>query len=52
MFQRVSPSWNIYRPARKAVWVGTVEAADADKAIEKPAKEYRAPTYNLIAVRR
>jgi hypothetical protein len=45
-------SWNIYRAAKKAVWVGMVEAADADKAIEKAAKQYKVPAYNLIAVRR
>ena len=32
--------------------VGMVEAADADKAIEKAAKQYKVPAYNLIAVRR
>jgi len=45
-------SWNIYRAAKKAVWVGMVEAADADKAIEKAAKQYKVPAYNLIVVRR
>jgi hypothetical protein len=29
-----------------------VEAADADKAIEKAAKQYKVPAYNLVAVRR
>jgi hypothetical protein len=30
-------SWRIYRVAKKAIWLGTVEAPDAATAIEKAA---------------
>jgi hypothetical protein len=30
-------SWNVYRVAAKATWLGTVEAPDATTAIEKAA---------------
>jgi hypothetical protein len=34
-------SWDIYRAASKAKWIGTVESADADAAIEVAAIEFR-----------
>jgi hypothetical protein len=45
-------SWSIYKAAAKAVWLGTVEAADEVAAIEKAAAEYKVPAAKLIAVRR
>jgi hypothetical protein len=36
-------SWNIYKFASKAVWLGTVEAPDEATAIEKAAAEFRVP---------
>jgi hypothetical protein len=44
--------WNIYKAAAKAVWLGTVEAADEAAAIEKAAAEYKVPATKLIAVQR
>ena len=45
--------WDIYRAAAKTTWIGTVEAADADAAIEVAAKEYNVPDpRRLIAVQR
>ena len=35
-----------------AVWIATVEAADADEAIEKAARERNVPATKLIATRR
>jgi hypothetical protein len=45
-------SWDIYRAASKARWIGSVEAADADAAIEAAAQEFKTDARRLIAVRR
>jgi len=45
-------SWNIYKIAKKATWVGTVEAPDAGTAIEKAAAEFKVDTWRLLAVAR
>jgi hypothetical protein len=45
-------SWDIYRVASKARWIGSVEAADADAAIEKAAAEFKTDARRLIAVKR
>jgi hypothetical protein len=34
-------SWNVYKFASKAVWLGTVEAPDEATAMEKAAAEFR-----------
>jgi hypothetical protein len=43
--------WDIYRAAAKAKWLGTVEATDADAAIEEAVKEFGQEPAKLIAVR-
>ena len=43
--------WDIYKAASKAKLFGTVEAADADEAMETAAKEYKVIASRLIAVR-
>jgi hypothetical protein len=45
-------SWDIYRAAAKAKWIGSVEAADADAAIEKAVAEFKTDAKRLIAVQR
>ena len=45
-------SWDIFKAAAKARPLGTVEAADADEAIEKAAKEFKVIASKLIAVQR
>jgi hypothetical protein len=45
-------SWNIYKVAEKATWLGIVEAPDAATAIEKAAAEFKNDTWRLIAVPR
>jgi len=45
-------TWNIYKIAAKQVWLGTVEASDERRAIEKCAKEFNASANRLIAVGR
>jgi hypothetical protein len=44
-------SWDVYRQAHKAIWLGTVEAADERDAIEKVAKERNIPANRLTATR-
>jgi hypothetical protein len=44
--------WDIYRAASKARWIGTVEAADSDTAIEAAAEEFKTDVWRLIAVPR
>jgi hypothetical protein len=41
------PTWEIYIARAKAVHLGTVEAADADAAIEAAAKEFKADPKRL-----
>jgi len=43
--------WDIDKAASKAKLIGTVEAADADEAIEKGAEQFNQPATKLIAVR-
>jgi hypothetical protein len=43
-------SWDIYKAASKAKWIGTVEAPDADARIEAAAKEFKTDPWRLIAV--
>jgi hypothetical protein len=46
MAKRAEPApkriiWNVYKIASKAVWLGTVEAADEAAAIDKDAAEFK-----------
>ena len=45
-------SWNIYKFASKAVWLGVVEAADEATAMDKAAAEFKVPANRLMAIRR
>jgi hypothetical protein len=45
-------SWNVYKLASRAVWLGTVEAPDQAAAIEKGAAEFKVSTNRLMAIRR
>jgi hypothetical protein len=42
-------SWDVYRQAHKAIWLGTIEATDERDAIEKVAKERNIPANRLTA---
>jgi len=44
-------SWDVYRQAHKAIWLGTVEATDERDAIEKVANDRNIPANRLIATR-
>jgi hypothetical protein len=45
-------TWDVFRVAHKAIWLGTVEAADERDAIERVAKERNVPVAWLIATQR
>jgi hypothetical protein len=45
-------SWDVYRAASRARWVGSVIASTADEAIQAAAVTFRTNAWKLIAVRR
>jgi hypothetical protein len=45
-------SWNIYKVAAKAIWLGTVEAPDKGAAVRKAAGEFKTESWRLYAVSR
>jgi hypothetical protein len=45
-------TWNVYKIASKAVWLGTIEAPDEAGATEKAAAEFKVPANRLMAIRR
>jgi len=45
-------TWDVYRAAHKPKIVGSVQAADADEAVQKAAQEFKVHAWRLIAVQR
>jgi hypothetical protein len=45
-------AWSVYKIAKRAAWLGIVEAADKAAAIEKAAAEFKVPANRLLVVRR
>jgi hypothetical protein len=45
-------AWSVYKIAKRAMWLGIVEAPDKATAIEKAAAEFKAPTSRLLVVKR
>jgi hypothetical protein len=45
-------AWSVYKIAKKAVWLGIVEAPDKAAAFEKAATEFKVPATRLLVVRR
>jgi hypothetical protein len=45
-------AWSVYKFAKKAVWLGVVEAPDKATAIEKASTEFKVPASRLLVVRR
>jgi 1,2-phenylacetyl-CoA epoxidase PaaB subunit len=45
-------TWDVYRAAHKPKNVGSVQAADADEAVQKAAQEFKVDARRLIAVQR
>jgi hypothetical protein len=43
-------SWNVYKLANKAVWLGRVEALDETEAIEKAAAAFKVPANRPMAI--
>jgi hypothetical protein len=44
-------AWSVYKIAKKAAWLGTVEAPDDATAIEKAPAEFKVPANRLMAIR-
>jgi len=44
--------WEIFKIAKKSVWVGSVEAHDAATAVQKAAEEFKIDARRLYARRR
>jgi hypothetical protein len=44
-------SWNVYKIASKAVWLGDVDAPDEAAAMEQAAAEFKVPANRLMAIR-
>jgi hypothetical protein len=42
--------WNVYKIAKKAVWLGTIDAPDKQAAVEKAAEEFKTEVWRLYAV--
>jgi 1,2-phenylacetyl-CoA epoxidase PaaB subunit len=45
-------TWDVYRAASKPKIVGSVQAADADEAVQKAAQEFKVDAWRLIAMQR
>jgi hypothetical protein len=45
-------TFDVYKLAKKAAWLATIEATDEHDAIKKVAKERNIPAYRLIATQR
>jgi hypothetical protein len=45
-------SWDVYKIAKKAIWLGTVEAPDKQAAVEKAAQEFKTEVSRLYAMAR
>jgi hypothetical protein len=51
--ERQKPTtWNIYKSASKAVWLGALEAPDEAIAMEKTSAEFKVPANRPMAIRR
>ena len=45
-------SWDVYKIAKKAIWLGAIEASDKQAAVEKAAQEFKTEVWRLYAVAR
>jgi hypothetical protein len=45
-------AWSVYKIAKKAVWLGIVDAPNEQAAIEKAAEEFKVPATRLLVVKR
>jgi hypothetical protein len=44
--------WNVYKVAKKAIWLDAIEAPDKQAAVEKAAQEFKTEVWCLYAVAR
>jgi hypothetical protein len=49
---RRQSAWSVYKIAKRAVWLGIVEAPDGAAAIETAAAEFKVPANRLLVVKR
>jgi hypothetical protein len=45
-------SWDVYKIAKKAIWLGAVEAPDKQTAVGKAPLEFKTEVWRLYAVAR
>jgi hypothetical protein len=45
-------TWDVYKVAKKAIWLGAVEAPNKHAAIAKAAQEFKTEVWRLYAVAR
>ena len=45
-------SWDVYKIAKKAVWLGAIDAPDKQTAVERAAREFKTEVWRLYAVAR
>jgi hypothetical protein len=45
-------AWSVYKIAKKALWLGIVDAPNEQAAIEKAAEEFKVPATRLLVVKR
>jgi hypothetical protein len=45
-------SWDVYKIAKKAIWLGAIEAPDKQAAVEKAAQEFKTEVWRLYAMAR
>jgi hypothetical protein len=45
-------TWDVHKVAKKAIWLGAIEAPDKQAAVEKAAQESKAEVWRLYAVAR
>jgi hypothetical protein len=50
--QPLPTRWDVFKIAKKAVWLGSVEAPDKSAAVEKAAQEFKTEAWRLYAVPR
>jgi hypothetical protein len=48
----IPASWDVYKIAKKAAWLGTVEAPDKSAAAENAAREFKVDAWRLYAMER
>jgi hypothetical protein len=45
-------TWDVCKVAKKAIWLGAIEAADKQAAVEKAAQESKTEVWRLYAMAR